>query len=508
MTDVLHDHAVDILESEKKYNKTYSFCTLVTDKNQYLNMIRSFEAVGFNKTNSEFLYIDNSSTNYSDGYSGINLFLARASGRYILLCHQDLIAIDKESKLCGLLKDLESLDKNWAIAANAGYTEKHKPVLRISDKFGLNQSIGNFPEKVVSVDENFIIVKSGTNIRCSSDLNGFHLYGADLVTQAMLAGINSYVIDFHLEHLGLGATGTSFYDCQIEFEEKYKNALKPRRLKTNSTETFLGQTHMFSRFLSFRKKRKSKLVVEKKSKERLTRRIKKWLWSKKYRNGFPLEGTNIIVPATTQYSALKAIVNKTYEAPERNLVKKFLPTNLPVVELGGSFGVVTRVIRNKLDDKVKIVSVEANSELAHYCRTNCGISFEDRNFTLLNAAVDYSGSKKVAFKVTEGFHDSHLTSDLNQDGAVEVEAITLGGLLSLSNIRGAFSLVCDIEGAEFSLFENDSDALSKCKCAIIELHPEMFVQIKKSQTEFLALVERTGLKVVATDQNVIVAIRQ
>ena len=68
--------------------KLFSVCTLVTNKQEYAEMIDSFHKAGFTDDHSEFLYADNSEGNQYDGFKGVRAFLTKASGKYIIICHQ------------------------------------------------------------------------------------------------------------------------------------------------------------------------------------------------------------------------------------------------------------------------------------------------------------------------------------------------------------------------------------------------------------------------------------
>jgi hypothetical protein len=99
---------------------------------------------------------------------------------------------------------------------------------------------GTFPARVASVDENFIVVKGGTRFGFSADLDGFHFYGADLCTQARIAGHTSYVIDFHLTHLSAGKAGAAFATAREAFTAKWARALEPTLIQTTCAVTALN----------------------------------------------------------------------------------------------------------------------------------------------------------------------------------------------------------------------------------------------------------------------------
>ena len=99
----------------------FSICTLVTRHEEYLEMVQSFLEAGFDHESCEFLYLDNSVDNAWDGFKAYNHFLSISRGKYIIICHQDvLIQYDKRDVLTKCLNDLDKKDPNWAIAGNAG----------------------------------------------------------------------------------------------------------------------------------------------------------------------------------------------------------------------------------------------------------------------------------------------------------------------------------------------------------------------------------------------------
>ncbi len=207
----------------------FTICTLVTNPEQYSAMVESFTAQGFDPVNARYLYVDNTKSNAFDAYAGLNRMIAQSETPFIILCHQDLTLITAGFEtLVARLAELEVLDPDWAVAGNAGATGKGRYAMHITSRDGRVTKLGVLPAKVESLDENFIILKRAACLGFSKDLNGFHLYGTDIVIQARLRGYASYVIDFHLHHHGEGRMDQSFFECQMALETKYSRLFRSR----------------------------------------------------------------------------------------------------------------------------------------------------------------------------------------------------------------------------------------------------------------------------------------
>ncbi|MEQ1671736.1 MAG: glycosyltransferase, partial [Hyphomicrobium sp.] len=218
----------------------YTIGTLVTNPQQYAEMRASFASQGFGGSDCEYIAIDNTASGngnpQTDAYRGLNQIINQANGKYVILCHQDVVLLtDGREELDRRLLELSKADANWGLAGNAGATGTGKIARRISDKWGSNQNVGTFPQRVMSLDENFIIVRRDARIGFSNDLQGFHLYGTDICLNADIMGYTSYVIDFHLKHLGAGTKGKQFEICETAFRNKWRRALRTRHLQTPST---------------------------------------------------------------------------------------------------------------------------------------------------------------------------------------------------------------------------------------------------------------------------------
>lgn len=211
----------------------FSICTLVNDRAQYDQMRASFEAGGFEAPGTEYLYIDNTGTGQTCAFRGLNALLAAARGRHVVLCHQDVrLLTDTHDTLVARLAALDRLDPAWALAGNAGGVSPGSLALRITDPHGADQHVGQLPARVMSLDENFIVVRRDARVGFSVDLSGFHFYGADICLNADVMGHSAYVVDFHLLHLSAGTKNLAFDDMEARFRAKWSRALAPRWMQT------------------------------------------------------------------------------------------------------------------------------------------------------------------------------------------------------------------------------------------------------------------------------------
>ncbi len=211
----------------------FTIACMVNDMRHYEAMRASLRTGGFSG-DCEYLYIDNSGdAPQVCAYSGLNAMLNAASGEFVVLCHQDLrLLMENRRDLDKRLAELEAFDPAWALAGNAGGVAPGVLAVRITDPHGANQSVGQFPARVATLDENFIIVRRSARIGFSIDLSGFHFYGADICLQADIAGWHAYVIDFHLAHLSAGKKDETFDTMEQAFRAKWSRAIGPRWIQT------------------------------------------------------------------------------------------------------------------------------------------------------------------------------------------------------------------------------------------------------------------------------------
>lgn len=165
-----------------------------------------------------------------------------------------------------------------------------------------------------------------------------------------------------------------------------------------------------------------------------------------------------------------------YENAELHIIKKFLSGYFPVIEIGGSMGVVSSSVVRKLGKEKKLIIVEVNPNLTPVIQKNIektGVS--NPAVDILNKAVHYS-SPQVVFEINQNSTAGSEVFDISTYSGMKNKEVRIIDATSLSELRkdfdiDIFSLVCDIEGNEYEIFRNELPLLGmKCAEIVIELH--------------------------------------
>jgi FkbM family methyltransferase len=192
-----------------------------------------------------------------------------------------------------------------------------------------------------------------------------------------------------------------------------------------------------------------------------------------------------------------ALLDGSYEAPERAAVRKYLNPEWGVVELGACIGVVSCVTNRLLRNPQAHVVVEINPLAIPHLEAN-----RERNgcsFKIVSRALAYD-----ADSVTFRPHLDLWANFLNQGGnrpTVTVPATRLSEILAEQGF-GKFALICDIEGQEFELVMHEPETVGMAELIIMELHPHM-VGVAKVQ-RMMDSLEKLGFRLEARVADVVV----
>lgn len=127
-----------------------------------------------------------------------NRVLDQARTDIVVLAHQDVYLPAKWSQcLQDAIATLAEAGQCWGVLGVVG-VEPNGRIGGRSWSSGLRREIGTVrapPTPVVSLDEMILVVRRSSGLRFDSALPGFHLYGTDIVQQALTKRCGAYVID-------------------------------------------------------------------------------------------------------------------------------------------------------------------------------------------------------------------------------------------------------------------------------------------------------------------------
>jgi FkbM family methyltransferase len=202
-----------------------------------------------------------------------------------------------------------------------------------------------------------------------------------------------------------------------------------------------------------------------------------------------------------EYTNIASVFWGFYESAELRLINKYLVADLPVIELGGSLGIVSSHIAKKL--KAPLVVVEANPYLVNTIIANTSKHNSNNiNIQVLNKAVSYF-DKMVSFSVSKNNTESSVISDGSdgsQSNTITVNTITLE---ELTADLAKYTLVCDIEGAEVELISSGVEALKKVNHIFMEVHAVQANGIFYKQQQLINKLTELGFELVEQDGYVV-----
>ena len=219
---------------------------------------------------------------------------------------------------------------------------------------------------------------------------------------------------------------------------------------------------------------------------------------------FVHRGLHLQIPSSVKRDVRHMIVSENYENEEFELITKWLPRDLPVIEFGGCLGVVSAHIRRSISPDVQLIVVEANPDIVDVCEDNAKRPSPDSPTKVICGAIAY-GVKEVSFQMRRNLHVSRIADE--GEGNFVCPAFTLGNIVEQLPNEGPFALVCDIEGGEYEMMAADTSVLARCQTAIVETHASQFDDPKSKTEALIADAASAGLSLVDQIGDVIVLTR-
>lgn len=240
----------------------------------------------------------------------------------------------------------------------------------------------------------------------------------------------------------------------------------------------------------------------------LIRDLKRRRMAEKYRRAhgddFTAYGLAVTVPPLVDANIRYLLARgRDYEAEEAAFIQNVLRPGVHVIELGGSLGVISRVIRQAIGADAHHIVVEANPDLAKICEENAARDAAPGATEVLQAAVAYTDAPTIAFARGDTHHTGHV-AQAGGAGTFEAPAMKLAALRAKLPSGAPWALVSDIEGGELDMFMREPpEIFAHMTHAILEIHPEAFTAMGSSEAAFMGRLNDIGLTLLERQADVI-----
>jgi FkbM family methyltransferase len=206
-------------------------------------------------------------------------------------------------------------------------------------------------------------------------------------------------------------------------------------------------------------------------------------------------------PAISWRKRVRTVLGRE-ERAELALVRRLVPSDRDVVDLGASVGIVGARAVKRLAPAQRYVGVEMQEWAARLARENVHRAAPHLASTVVCAAI-------CSTRASVGAHDPGDPSAVATTDGDAIPTTTLTRIVREHGIRPGYTLLMDVEGSEADIFANDASALADAGLIIAELHAGRATALNPWATSVRSLLARAqalGFRVVARGQGEVYAL--
>ena len=199
-----------------------------------------------------------------------------------------------------------------------------------------------------------------------------------------------------------------------------------------------------------------------------------------------------------RFSHLRLRIRKNWEENEIAFVMKYVPKNQNFIDLGGCTGYISLKAKKFKNTKKHIV-VEGNPEMADVIKENIRLN-NLKGIEVINKV--YSNNKKgVIFTISnEGIGNSSVFK--KEGRKIVLKPISLKEIVRKYKIKN-FNLMCDLEGSEEELINEEMDVLrNHCNVIVIDFEPNTFHMKGKILKNGFEIIEERKLQVAFKNKSI------
>jgi GT2 family glycosyltransferase len=194
----------------------FSIITLVHNYDSYKDLLNTLRIQQGNFS-IELIAIPNFYNQFNNMYKTLNNAIDVSNGRYLMFIHDDVLV--SKDFLSSIVNNIRTFNKNgigWGVLGPAGIfmdaaesafylLDKDNKILSASNNIAKNKQF----HEVTSLDELCLIIDKQSGLRFSSNLCGFHFYGADICLSAKIQGFSNFAINAYCHHKSDGSKNLS-----------------------------------------------------------------------------------------------------------------------------------------------------------------------------------------------------------------------------------------------------------------------------------------------------------
>jgi FkbM family methyltransferase len=185
--------------------------------------------------------------------------------------------------------------------------------------------------------------------------------------------------------------------------------------------------------------------------------------------------------------------NTDYEKEEQFLVRKYLPKDAQVLELGARYGTVSCVISEVIQDPTKHVAVEPDPSVIEALTKN---RIENGGkFHIFNGVISKNGYELKFIDPKFDFHEYGTYT--KPSDTPNVNNKTLNQIESMYDIKFD-AIVADCEGFFYDFVKENIESISKMRVLIYEQDGIPWTEMMKKYEELDQILEENGFKRVFT----------
>lgn len=171
-----------------------------------------------------------------------NYGLAKATNEFVVFAHQDVyIPTPWQRLLADSITMMERSAPPWAVLGVVGVTHQGIVKGRVWST-GLGKEVGiavGQPEPTVSLDELLLVMRKSSSLLFDEHLSGWHLYGTDIVQEALRRNLGAYIINAPVIHNSVPVVrfDAGFAQCYNYLRRKWSEALPLQTCCTKITRS-------------------------------------------------------------------------------------------------------------------------------------------------------------------------------------------------------------------------------------------------------------------------------